>query len=97
MATVEIYTTPFCPYCVRAKRLLTGKGVEFIEIDLWQNPGRRAEMIQRANGRRTVPQVFVDGQALGGSDDIHALDAAGKLDPLLAGAAGGSGAERGTA
>ena len=93
MATVEIYTTPMCPYCVRAKRLLSSKGVEFIEIDLWQFPARRAEMIARAQGRRTVPQVFVDGQALGGSDDLQALEAAGRLDPLLAAAATGPGAE----
>ena len=84
MAMVEIYTTPFCPYCVRAKRLLSRKGVKFVEIDLWEFPARREEMIARAEGRRTVPQVFVDGRALGGSDDLHALDAAGGLDPLLA-------------
>jgi glutaredoxin 3 len=90
MATVEIYTTPLCPYCFRAKRLLNRKGVDFVEIDLWQHPGRRQEMIERADGRRTVPQVFVDGQGLGGSDELHALDAAGKLDPLL-----GDGAEPG--
>jgi glutaredoxin 3 len=93
MATVEIYTTPLCPYCFRAKRLLSRKGVGFVEIDLWQHPGRRQEMIARADGRRTVPQVFVDGRGLGGSDEIHALDAAGKLDPLL----GSSEADRGTA
>lgn len=83
MPMVEIYTTPLCPYCVRAKRLLSRKGVEFTEIDLWQHPGRREEMIARADGRRTVPQVFVDGVALGGSDDLQALEAAGGLDPLL--------------
>ena len=83
MATVEIYTTPMCPYCYRAKRLLSSKGVEFTEIDLWQFPARRDEMVARAEGRRTVPQIFVDGQALGGSDDLHALDRAGDLDPLL--------------
>lgn len=83
MPMVEIYTTPLCPYCVRAKRLLNSKGVEFTEIDLWQYPGRRAEMISRAEGRRTVPQVFVDGMALGGSDDLQALEASGGLDPLL--------------
>ena len=83
MPTVEIYTTPLCPYCVRAKRLLSGKGVTFTEIDLWQDPARRDEMIARSDGRRTVPQVFVDGRALGGSDDLYALDAAGGLDPLL--------------
>jgi glutaredoxin 3 len=88
MATVEIYTTPLCPYCFRAKRLLSRKGVDFVEIDLWKHPGRRQEMIERADGRRTVPQVFVDGRGLGGSDELYALDAAGKLDPLL-GAGGG--------
>ena len=83
MATVEIYTTPMCPYCYRAKRLLSSKGVEFTEIDLWQFPARRDEMVARAEGRRTVPQIFVDGRALGGSDDLHALDCVGGLDPLL--------------
>ena len=85
MPIVEIYTTPLCPYCFRAKRLLSSKGVEFVEIDLWQFPARREEMIERADGRRTVPQVFVNGRALGGSDDLHALDAMGGLDPLLGG------------
>ena len=62
---------------------MSSKGVAFVEIDLWQFPARREEMIARADGRRTVPQVFVDGRALGGSDDLHALDATGGLDPLL--------------
>ena len=84
MPLVEIYTTPMCPYCYRAKRLLANKGVKFVEIDLWMSPGRRDEMIARAGGRRTVPQVFVDGRGLGGSDEIHALDRQGGLDPLLA-------------
>ena len=83
MATVEIYTTPMCPYCYRAKRLLSSKGVEFTEIDLWQFPARRDEMVARAEGRRTVPQIFVNGRALGGSDDLQALDRIGGLDPLL--------------
>jgi glutaredoxin 3 len=87
MANVEIYTTPMCPYCWRAKRLLESKGVSFTEVDLWQEPGRRAEMIGRAGGRRTVPQVFIDGRGVGGSDDIHALDSGGELDRLLAAAA----------
>lgn len=86
MATVEIYTTPLCPYCIRAKRLLDRKGVAFTEIDLWREPGRRAEMIRRAQGRRTVPQIFIDGTGVGGSDDLHALEASGRLDALLAGA-----------
>lgn len=84
MANVEIYTTPMCPYCWRAKRLLESKGVAFTEVDLWQEPGRREEMIGRAEGRRTVPQVFINGRGVGGSDDIHALDRRGDLDRLLA-------------
>lgn len=83
MAHVEIYTSPFCPYCARAKRLLDGKGVSYEEIDVYQHPNRRDEMVERAGGRTTVPQVFIDGQSLGGCDDIHALDHQGKLDPLL--------------
>ena len=88
MAKVEIYTTPFCPYCHRAKKLLNAKGVDYEEINLWTQPKRRQEMLERAEGRHTVPQVFVDGRGLGGSDDIAALDEAGRLDPILAGAAG---------
>lgn len=83
MAEVVIYTTPFCPYCSRAKRLLDSKGVAYEEIDLYMQPGRRDEMVQRAEGRMTVPQIFIDGTPVGGSDDIHALDRAGKLDPML--------------
>jgi glutaredoxin 3 len=83
MAEVEIYTTPLCPYCWRAKRLLEKKGVAFVEIDLWRHPERRAEMIERAGGRRTVPQLFVDGRALGGSDELAALESQGELDALL--------------
>jgi glutaredoxin 3 len=83
MAEVEIYTTPLCPYCWRAKRLLKSKGVAFVEIDLWQQPQRRAEMVERADGRTTVPQVFVDGRAVGGSDELVALERDGELDALL--------------
>lgn len=83
MADVVIYTTPICPYCNRAKALLTRKGVSFEEIDLYEQPGRRPEMIERAAGRTTVPQVFVDGRHYGGCDDIHELDAKGKLDAIL--------------
>jgi len=83
MAKVEIYTTPICPYCARAKRLLSDKGVAFTEIDVSANPAKRQEMEQRADGRYTVPQIFIDGVGVGGSDDIHALDRAGKLDPML--------------
>ena len=84
MRPVEIYTTPFCPYCHAAKRLLQKKGADYTEIDVSQDPDLRAKMTQRANGRRTVPQIFIDGQHVGGSDDLHALDYAGKLDPMLA-------------
>lgn len=83
MADVVIYTTPFCPYCARAKQLLDSKGVTYEEIDLYTHPGRRDEMIRRAEGRTTVPQIFIDGAPYGGSDDIHALDRAGRLDPVL--------------
>jgi glutaredoxin 3 len=83
MAHVEIYTTPFCSYCARAKRLLGEKGVEFVEIDLWQFPERRAEMTERADGRRTVPQLFVDGRAIGGSDELVELERNGELDAIL--------------
>ena len=84
MKPVEIYTTPTCPYCVAAKRLLTKKGVPFTDIDVSRDPALRAAMTQRAQGRRTVPQIFIDGTPIGGSDDLHALDYDGKLDPMLA-------------
>lgn len=84
MKPVEIYTTRTCPYCVAAKSLLTKKGVAFKEIDVGADPSQRATMMQRANGRRTVPQIFIGGSHVGGCDDIHALDHAGKLDPMLA-------------
>ena len=83
MAKVEIYSTMWCPYCARARALLERKGVEFVEIDLMEQPGRRDEMIRRASGRTTVPQIFIDGVHVGGSDELAALDRAGKLDPLL--------------
>ncbi|OZA12236.1 MAG: glutaredoxin 3 [Rhodobacterales bacterium 17-64-5] len=85
MRPVEIYTTQSCPYCHAAKRLLTRKGVAFTEIDVGRDPNLRDAMTRRANGRRTVPQIFVGPVHVGGSDDLHALDHAGKLDPLLAG------------
>ena len=84
MATVEIYTKAFCPYCSRAMRLLADKGVELQEYDITFGGPQRAEMIQRAQGRTTVPQVFIDGRHIGGSDDLAALDRQGGLDPLLA-------------
>jgi glutaredoxin 3 len=84
MKPVTLYTTPICGYCAAAKRLLAGKGVSFTEIDVLRDPGRRAEMTQRALGRRTVPQIFVGETHLGGFDDIAALERAGRLDALLA-------------
>ncbi len=84
MATVEIYTKDFCPYCTRAKALLTKKGVDFTEYDISLGGPKRAEMIERAHGGSTVPQIFIDGRHVGGCDDLHALDAQGGLDPLLA-------------
>lgn len=81
---VEIYTTPICPYCLAAKRLLSKKGVPFTEIDVSRDPSLREKMTTRAGGRRTVPQIFIGGTHVGGCDDIHALDHAGKLDPMLA-------------
>ena len=84
MPAVEVYTTRYCPYCTSAKALLKRKGVEFKEIDLAGNWELRDEMIQRANGRTTVPQIFIGKVHVGGCDDLHALERAGKLDPLLA-------------
>jgi glutaredoxin 3 len=84
MAKIEIYTKAFCPYCHRARALLDSKGVEYEEIDITMGGPRRPEMIQRANGRSTVPQIFIDGRHIGGSDDLAALDRQGGLDPLLA-------------
>jgi glutaredoxin 3 len=84
MKTIEIYTTPWCGYCAAAKRLLSRKGVSFTEIDVSGDPAKRSEMTERAGGRYTVPQIFIDGRHVGGSDDLHAMDHAGRLDPLLA-------------
>jgi glutaredoxin 3 len=84
MAKIEIYTKAFCPYCHRAKALLDSKQVEYEEIDISMGGPRRAEMIQRAAGGTTVPQIFIDGKHVGGSDDLAALDRRGGLDPLLA-------------
>lgn len=85
MPAVEIYTTPICPYCLAAKRLLQRKGVAYTEIDVSRDPGLRSAMTVRAGGRRTVPQIFVGEVHVGGSDDLHALDHEGKLDQLLQG------------
>jgi len=83
MAEIEVYTTMFCPYCSRARALLQRKGVAFVDIDIAEEPARRDEMIQRARGRSTVPQIFIDGEHIGGCDDLVALDRAGKLDTKL--------------
>ncbi len=84
MQPVEIYTSPLCGYCHAAKRLLTQKGVTFTEFDVLAQPALRKEMVARAHGRTTVPQIFVGDTHVGGCDDLYALDRAGKLDPLLA-------------
>ena len=84
MPTVEIYTKPTCGFCFMAKRLLKSKGVSFSEVNISAQPERRAEMIQRANGGSTVPQIFIDGQHVGGCDDLMALERGGKLDAMLA-------------
>jgi glutaredoxin 3 len=85
MQPVEIYTSPLCGFCHAAKRLLKQKGINFSEIDVLVDPARKPEMIQRANGGRTVPQIFVGETHVGGCDELYALERAGKLDPLLQG------------
>lgn len=83
MPEVEIYTTPLCPYCWRAKRLLQERGLAFDEVDLWQQPDRRAEMVERAGGRTTVPQIFIQGRGIGGAEDLATLERDGRLDELI--------------
>ena len=83
MPPIEIYTTRYCPYCNAAKALLKRKGVTFSEIDVSRDRGRRSEMVHRANGSMTVPQIFIGTVHIGGCDELHALERAGKLDPLL--------------
>jgi glutaredoxin 3 len=83
MPPVEIYTTPFCPYCLDAKSLLKKKNVEFTEIDVSRDREQRGKMVERAHGRTTVPQIFIGATHVGGCDDLYALDGAGGLDPLL--------------
>ncbi|KTC74323.1 glutaredoxin [Legionella birminghamensis] len=82
MANIVIYSTGYCPYCVRAKQLLDSKKVNYQEIRVDEEPAKRDEMIARS-GRRTVPQIFIDGQHIGGCDDLYTLEDAGKLDQLL--------------
>jgi glutaredoxin 3 len=83
MAAVTVYTGFACSFCERAKLLLTHKGVEFTEINVAQHPDQRAIMVEKASGARTVPQIFIDEEHVGGCDDLYALDRAGKLDALL--------------
>jgi len=83
MARVEIYTKAFCTYCSRAKRLLDEKGATYEEFDITFGGSRRAEMLARANGRTTVPQIFIGGRHVGGSDDLDALERSSRLDPML--------------
>ena len=88
MAAIDIYTIPYCPYCADAKDLLKRKGASFNEINVAGNRDVRKDMIKRANGRSTYPQIFIGTTHVGGCDDLYALDEAGKLDPLLAAAKG---------
>ena len=83
MAKVEVYSSMLCGFCYRAKKLLEQKGVDFTEIDVMLHPSRRAEMVQRAGGRTSVPQIFIDDRHIGGCDELYALEASHKLDPLL--------------
>lgn len=86
MAQIEIYTTFMCPYCARAKALLEKKGQSYNEIDVSYDAAKREEMTSKAGGRRTVPQIWINGTHVGGCDDLYALEREGKLDPLLAAA-----------
>ena len=83
MVEVELYTTMFCPYCARARALLERKGVGYTEIDIIEAPARRNEMIRRAGGRSSVPQIFINGEHIGGSDELVALERDGELDAKL--------------
>ena len=84
MSKIKIYTTPICPYCVRAKQLLKKKGAPFEEVDVFMDADARAEMEDKSQGRRTVPQIFIGEKHVGGCDDLYALESQGQLDPLLA-------------
>ena len=85
MARVEIYTKAFCGFCARAKRLLDSKGVDYQEYDITLGGSKRGEMLDRSNGRTTVPQIFIDGRHVGGCDDLHELERGGRLDAMLKG------------
>ena len=82
-ASVEIYTTDYCPYCTRAKELLAQKGVPYQEIDVTDDDAARADLVAKSDGRRTVPQIFINGQGVGGFTDLYALEQSGKLDQML--------------
>ena len=84
MAEIEIYTANYCPYCTRAKELLKRKGAKFKEIDVTDDTRLRVEAMKRSGGRKTVPQIFINNQSIGGCDDLHDMDAKGELDKLLA-------------
>jgi glutaredoxin 3 len=84
VANVEVYSTQYCPFCVRAKALLKNKGIAFTEIDVSRDPALREKMVELAGGRRTVPEIFINGKIIGGYDELHALEMAGELDSLLA-------------
>jgi glutaredoxin 3 len=83
MSKIKIYTTPICPYCVRAKALLKKKGAQFEEVDVFMDADARQEMEDKSQGRRTVPQIFIGEKHVGGCDDLYALESQGQLDPLL--------------
>ena len=83
MANIEIYTTPFCGFCYQAKSLLNDKGVDYIEVDIISQPKRHSEMIERAGGLQTVPQIFIDNRHIGGCDELYELEAKDKLDSIL--------------
>jgi glutaredoxin 3 len=85
MSKVEIYSTLFCPFCTRAKRLLDQKGIEYIDIDVIADHSKRADMVRRAGGRTSVPQIFINGDHIGGCEELYALERQGKLDGLLKG------------
>ena len=84
MATVEVYSKSWCPFCLMAKRLLAEKGQEFVEFDVELDPAKYDEMLERSQGRWTVPEIFIDGELIGGFDELRALDASGRLDEMLA-------------
>ncbi len=85
MAKIEVYSGPFCPYCMRAKALLRRRGLDYVEYDVHANAGKREEMLRRTGGARTIPQIFINGRHVGGSDELHALDRSGELDDWLEG------------